>query len=83
MMDDGWDDDAENWVDSSADEDSDDGGATVSCPYCQREIPEGVPHCPYCENYVSDEDLPHARKPWWIIIGVLVCLYLIFRWTVG
>lgn len=82
MDDEEWDDD-DAWRGSSDDDDSDDEGSTVPCPYCHRSIPEDVPRCPYCENYISDEDAPPARKPWWIIIGVLICLYIIYRWTTG
>ncbi len=63
--------------DFDADED---GEATVPCPYCRREIHEDSPRCPYCENYISREDAPPGRKPWWIILGVILCLYIIYRW---
>ena len=39
--------------------------------------------CPHCGNYISDEDTPPARKPWWIIIGVLLVFYIIYRWIAG
>jgi len=77
-----WDDDDDDWQDSLDDDDSDE-ESTVACPYCNRPIPEDVPRCPYCENYISDQDVSPVRKPWWIIIGVLVCLYIIYRWTTG
>lgn len=81
--DDDWDDgDDDDWRDST-DDDSDAEELTVPCPYCDRQIPEDVVRCPYCENYISDEEAPPARKPWWIIIGALVCLYIVWRWTVG
>ena len=70
--------DEEDW---DSDEDDDD-EPTIPCPYCRREIHEDAPRCPYCECYVSDVDAPPARKPWWIIIGVMVCLYLVYRWIV-
>jgi hypothetical protein len=75
-----WDED--DWQHSSDDDDSDE-GSTVACPYCKRPIPEDVPRCPYCENYISDEDVSPSRKPLWIVVGVLVCLYIIYRWTTG
>jgi hypothetical protein len=72
--DDDWDDE-----DSGDDEDA----PTVPCPYCQRPIPEDAPRCPYCENYISEEDAPPARKPWWIVIGILLALYAVYRWVAG
>jgi hypothetical protein len=57
--------------------------STIPCPYCKREIHEDSPRCPYCENYISGEDAPRSRKPWWMIIGLLLCLYAIYRWIVG
>lgn len=56
---------------------------TVPCPYCKREVLEDAPRCPYCENYISEEDAAPARKPWWIIVGALLCLYAVYRWIVG
>jgi hypothetical protein len=73
--------DDEDWDDDFDDEFDDD--STVDCPYCGRSIPEDAPWCPYCENYISEEDAPTGRKPWWIIIGALACLYIVYRWTVG
>jgi len=58
----------------------DDEAANVPCPYCQREIEEDTPRCPYCENYISEENTPPARKPWWIVVGVVLALYAIYRW---
>jgi hypothetical protein len=56
---------------------------TIDCPYCHEPIHEDAQRCPYCGNYPSEEDRPPRRQPWWIIIGVFACLYLIYRWTVG
>ncbi|MFO0914060.1 MAG: hypothetical protein U0795_13965 [Pirellulales bacterium] len=55
----------------------------VECPYCRREIVEDSERCPYCERYLSAEDAPPAQKPWWIGVGALVCLYIVYRWVVG
>ena len=65
------------------DPDEDDDEPTVSCPYCKREIHEDAQRCPYCEQYVSKEDAPAGRKPWLIVVGVIVCLYIVFRWVTG
>jgi hypothetical protein len=55
---------------------------TVTCPYCRREIHEDAQRCPYCEKYISDYDAP-PHKPWWILVGVVIALYIIYRWIVG
>jgi hypothetical protein len=75
-----WDNDA--GFDEEADEfdDSEDEETTIPCPYCHRDIHEDAQRCPYCEHYISEEDSPPVRKPWWIILGVVVCLYVVFRW---
>lgn len=60
-----------------------DGEETMACPYCRAEIWEGALRCPRCERYLSDEDAPTDRKPWWLIVGVALCLYAVYRWVVG
>jgi hypothetical protein len=61
---------------------ADDDEPTIPCPYCHREILEDAERCPHCEQYISKEDAPPARKPWWIVIGVIACLYVVYRWNV-
>lgn len=68
--------------DDGFDED-DDVAELVACPYCRREIHEDSQRCPYCEQYISGEDAPRQAKPLWIVVGVIVCLYIVFRWIVG
>ena len=84
--------DEDDWdSDSDADEEGDEFDApegddeepTVPCPYCHKPLPEDAPRCPYCENYISREDAPPSRKPWWIILGVLGGLYAIYRLIAG
>jgi hypothetical protein len=72
------DDDDEDW-DYGEDEEE----PTIPCPHCRREIHEDAQRCPYCEKYLSDEDAPPARKPWWIIAGALLVMYIVFRWMAG
>lgn len=76
-----WDDD-ESWPGEEP-ADADEGAPTGPCPYCRREIYEDVERCPYCERYITAADAPPARKPWWIIVGALVCLYVVYRWIAG
>lgn len=73
-----WDEDESD----GEDDDEADDDPTIPCPYCLRQIHEDAQRCPYCERYISDEDAPPARKPWWIILGTLVSLYIVYRWIV-
>jgi hypothetical protein len=75
--DDSWDDDVDNDLDDEASDDD----ATSPCPYCKRMIYDDAEWCPHCEHYISDEDSPPQRKPWWIIVGVIACLYMAYRWV--
>jgi hypothetical protein len=70
----GWDGDDDGEGDDEEDED------TVLCPYCKRPVHEDAQWCPHCENSISHEDVPPARKPWWILLGALACLSAIFLW---
>jgi hypothetical protein len=61
----------------------DDEEPTIPCPYCNRPIYDDAQRCPYCENYISAEDIVPARKSWWIVIGALLVFYVIYRWIAG
>jgi hypothetical protein len=63
--------------------DDDDDVETVPCPYCRRAMPEDAPRCPYCENYISEEDAPPGRKPTWIVVGAVLCLLMALLWALG
>jgi len=82
--DEAWDDDREGDEDFDSDEDDsdleDDDEPTVDCPYCGAEILEEAQRCPHCGEYLSREDAPLEKKPWWILLGVGLCLYIVFRW---
>ena len=69
------DEEDEDWPDEDEEE------PTIPCPYCRREVLEDAERCPHCERNISREDTPPARKPWWIIAGVIVCLYIVYRWN--
>ena len=79
--DDAW-DDAEWEADDGEDCGDEDDEPTIPCPYCRREIHEDSVRCPYCEHYLSAEDAPPGRKPWWVILGVLACLAAIATWII-
>jgi hypothetical protein len=65
----------EDWPDDWDDE------PTIPCPHCGREILEDAERCPCCERYLSEEDAPRPRKPWWIIVGVVACLCVVYLWN--
>jgi len=82
---DSWEGDDDGWDGDESLEDlenlgADDETPTVPCTHCKRPIPEDVPRCPYCDNYPSAEDAASSRKPWWIIVGALFVLYIVYRW---
>lgn len=74
-----WDDPEDDWDDDEPVDEDDDGLAP--CPYCGREILEDSVRCPGCGSYISREDAPDRRKPWWILVGVIAGLYPVYRWT--
>jgi hypothetical protein len=81
-----WDDDEPSWGDDAegdAESDAEDDDYTVPCPFCKRPIHEDAQRCPYCEHYISEEDSPPQRKPWWIVVGAVVGLYVVYRWIMG
>lgn len=73
----------DDYEDYDPDTDEDDDEPTVLCAYCRQQIHEEALQCPHCGNYQSDEDTPIVRKPWWIIIGTLACLFVIYGWIVN
>jgi hypothetical protein len=77
-----WDEDTD--PDREIDDDlaEDEEEPTVPCPYCGDEVHEDAQRCPSCERYISREDAPPGRKPLWLIVGVVACLYVVYRWIV-
>jgi hypothetical protein len=47
---------------------------TEPCPYCGEPIYDDTVRCPHCEQYLSDEDVPPARRSWWMFLLALLCL---------
>jgi hypothetical protein len=78
---DGRDDDSDE---DEASEDDEETFDTVACPFCRKQIHEDTVRCPHCENYISTLDGPRLKwQPWWIMLGVVVCLAIALLWAFG
>jgi uncharacterized OB-fold protein len=69
--------DDEEWEteDASAD--------TSPCPHCGRDVYEHAERCPYCGQYISDEETPR-RRAWWIVAAAVVTIAaLVLHWVFG
>jgi hypothetical protein len=53
---------------------------TVACPYCRGEVHEEAQKCHHCDRYLSSEDSPSERKPWWFYLVIALCLFTVFQW---
>jgi len=75
---DGWtpDDGDEEWV---PDDENDD--ETVACPHCDRPVHDQAERCPHCGWYISEEDAPPARRPWWVVLGLILALVAVYLWV--
>jgi predicted nucleic acid-binding Zn ribbon protein len=80
-----WDDDEEDEDFENEPEDfgGDDDDGTVECPYCGEAMFDDVEQCPHCGKYLSDEDAPRRRWPWWMWLGLAGALFVVWRWVVG
>ncbi len=59
----------------------DDDDTTQPCPYCRRDIYDDALRCPYCENYLSSEDQPPARRSTWFYLLLFLCLAVAIGWA--
>ena len=57
------------------------------CPHCGEVIYDDSEQCPHCGTYLgTSEDANNSkplRRPWLIIIGVLLCLGVFAIWIFG
>jgi len=75
--DDGWEPDVdEEWQPDPEDEDE-----TTPCPHCKAPVYDQAERCPACGWYISEEDAPPSRRPWWIVLGVILGLFAVYLWV--
>jgi len=79
-VEDDWPDDEEDEEDGYPSEDDDEDDDTIPCPFCRRQIYEQAEQCPYCQKYISQEDAPPSRKPWWFVVAFLLCILMVLMW---
>lgn len=84
--DDDWEDDNPDgeWEPDEEEEyvpDAEEDDATIACPHCQEAIHSQSEQCPHCGFYISEEDVPPSRRPWWIVLGAILCLFAVYLWV--
>ena len=71
----------EDWEFPDPDEfDDDDGTRTITCADCGAEVYEDAPQCPICGEYISSSSgsLWQGRPGWWIVLGLLGIIAVIY-----
>ncbi len=66
-------------------EDDEEAADTRPCPRCREQVYEDSVRCPYCGEYMTEEQPSRNRPTWFIIAAVLALLALgawLF-WTLG
>jgi endogenous inhibitor of DNA gyrase (YacG/DUF329 family) len=63
-------------------DDPDDDDETVPCPHCGDPVYDDAERCPGCGQYLSREDAPWVRPPWWLVAGVVAGLLGVLMWVV-
>jgi len=65
-------------------DDSDDETPTHECPRCGVEVYEDADQCPLCGAWITSDTSPWAgRSWWWIAIGLLGTIGLIWALSLG
>lgn len=82
--DDDYPNDSEFADDDDHDDDFDDAADVIPCPECGEDIYDDVIQCPHCHAYVTaDTSVWSGRSWWWIAVGVLGILAVIYSLTLG
>ena len=51
---------------------------TETCSHCGADKFADSPQCPACGNYPSEEESTRVFKPWWIILGIVLSLIVMY-----
>lgn len=76
----------DDWEEDEWSEDhwDDDEAETIPCPACGEEVYEDADHCPYCGEYIVHSGSGYVwkeRPVWWIVLGILGILAVIWGLT--
>jgi hypothetical protein len=77
------DDDLDDEDYAGFDTSGEDDDPTMPCPHCGEDVYDDAEQCPACGQYLTREGAPAATRPWWILIGVAVCLVIVILWMLG
>ena len=65
---------AAEWPDPADTDRPGDDRDTVPCPFCGRAVYEFADVCPRCRNFIGGSDETARRKPWWVVVGIVLTL---------
>jgi endogenous inhibitor of DNA gyrase (YacG/DUF329 family) len=63
-----------------SEQDVDDDGETVPCPFCKKPIHEDADICPRCGNYVGGTDAPR-HVPMFVWVGLVLAGLCVLTWV--
>ena len=63
-----------------ADMDDDDDPDLLPCPHCRKMINEDTVRCPHCGDYISREDNPDRRTPWFLLL-IAGLVLIVILWS--
>jgi hypothetical protein len=73
--------DDEDWTPDDDEEWVPDEEATAECPRCHEPVFDQAERCPHCGWYISEEDVQPSRRPWWVVLGVVLALVAVYLWV--
>lgn len=59
--------------------DDDAESSTIVCPNCSQDVYEDAELCSHCGYYISDAERYPSKKPTWIVVTTIVCLFIVLQ----